>query len=139
MGSLYLVLDGPKSTSLSLSKATKLRDVVIRPGSRRVEWITVALQTVGHEHRDLQQISIDAPPFLTIIPSYIYPDVGRAIGEGIFGQWLDLDRFLIHLQESRSIRTSAIRPRTRSKSGLTDCIGHMLPEITKRGMIELVG
>ena len=139
MGSLFLFLDGPRSTSFTLSKATKLRDVTIRPGSRRVEWITVVLQTVGHEHRDLLRVSIEASPALTIIPDYIFPDVGRAVGEGILEQWLDLDRLLLHLWQTRSIRSSVMRVRTGSKADFVDCIGCLLPEITKRGMIDLVG
>lgn len=113
--------------------------MVFRLNSRKVEWVTLALQTVGHEHRDLQRISINAHPALTITPSSSYPDIGQAIGEGTIGQWLDLDRLLVHLQESRSIRTRIVRPRRRSKSGTVDYIGDLLPEITKKGMIELVG
>ena len=73
------------------------------------------------------------PPAFTLIQT---EDVGKAIGEGILGQWLDLDCLLIHLWESRSIRSSLMRSWYKPKRGLVDCIGSLLPEITKRGMVE---
>ena len=132
-GNLFTFLDVPKSTLFTLSKATKLRDVVFRLGSRRVEWAATALQTIGHEHRDLRWVSIDAAPSATTIPAFIYPEVGRVIGEENFRHWLDLDRSLVHLQESRSIRVKAIRPFQRNDPYNVDCIRLLLPEITKRG------
>jgi len=134
-----MFLGGPKWTLFTLSKAIKLSDVVFRLESQRVGWVTMALKTVGREHRDLQRISIDVPPFLIIIPAHIYPDVGRAIGEEDLREWLVLDQSLVHLQESRSIHTRVIRPWSRLKRDMVDCIGSLLPESTKRGMIELVG
>jgi hypothetical protein len=49
-------------------------------------------------------------------------------------QWLDLDRLLVQLSESRSIR-----PRFMSRGeGAGDQMGDLLPEMTKGGMIDLV-
>ena len=95
----------------------------------------MALQTIGHRHRDLRQISIHVPLDLTLIRSY--EDVGEVIGAGILEQWLDLDRTLVRLWESHSIRTSVIRSR-KSEAGLVDCIGSLLPEMMRRGRVELV-
>ena len=96
----------------------------------------MALQTIGHQHRDLRQISIHVPLYLTIIRSY--EDVGEVIGAGILEQWLGLDRTLVRLWESHSIRTRFFRPRRSEKVGVVDCIGSLLPEMTRRGRIELV-
>ena len=101
--------------------------MVFRPGLKGVEWITLTLQTIGQEHRDLRRISIVMPLDLTLIP----------IGKGTLEQWLDLDRTLVRLWESHSIRTSVIRSR-KSEAGLVDCIGSLLPEMMRRGRVELV-
>jgi hypothetical protein len=45
---------------------TKLEDVVFRPGLRRVERVTVALQTTTSKHRDLQQTTVHMPRDLTL-------------------------------------------------------------------------
>ena len=132
-----MFLGGPEPTLFTLSKAIKLREVILWLGSQRVEWVTMALQTIGREHRDLKRISIEVHPFLTIIPASTYPNVGQVIGEGNVRQWLDLDRSLVHLQESRSIRTRVIRPWSRPNADFLDSFGDLLPEITKRGMIGL--
>jgi len=106
---------------------------VFRLGSWRVDWVTLTLQTIGHEHRDLQRITIEVPPSSTSIPAYIYPDVGRAVGEEIFGQWLDLDRFLVHLRDSRSIHVGTMRPFPRGDPDFVDCIRLLLPGIAEGG------
>jgi len=126
---------GQSRSSFNLSKATKLGDVVFRLGSLRVEWVTLALQTVGHNHRDLRRISIDVPSYLTRI--HVDPDIRVAIGEGTFGQWSDLDYLLVHLWESYSIRPSVIRTWTGRNKAIGDCIGFLLPEMMKRGMVDL--
>ena len=132
---LPLFPDEPRSASLNLSKATKLSEAVFRLGSLRVEWITLALQAVGHKHRDLRRISIDVPSYLTHI--HVDPDIRVAIGEGTFEQWLDLDRVLVHLWESHSIRPSVMRTWMRGDKVVGNFIGSLLPEMMKRGMIDL--
>ena len=129
-----LLFLGQSRSSFNLSKATKLSDAVFRLGSLNVEWVILALQTAGDEHQDLRRISIDVPSYLT----RIHPDIRAAIGEGTFGQWLDLDSLLVHLWESRSIRPSVIRTWTGGNQAVGDCIGSLLPEMMKRGMIDLV-
>ena len=96
---LLLFPADPRSVSFNLSKATKLADVVFRPRMMRVEWISPALRVVTLEHRDLRRMCVDVP--------YYFPsdgDVRKVIGEGFCEDWLDLDRTLIHLWESFSIR-----------------------------------
>ena len=111
--------------------------MVFRLGSLRVKWITLALQTIGDEHRNLRRISIEVHPNLTRMRAG--RDVRRTVGEGILEQCLDLDQILVHLWESYSIRPSVIRPRTRgAEVGVVDRIEILLPEMTRRGMIELI-
>ena len=119
--------DEPRSASLDPSKATRVRDVVFRPGLKGVEWITLTLQTIGQEHRDLRRISIFMPLYSTLIP----------IGKGTLEQWLDLDRTLVNLWESHSISLRVLRPGGQVRTA--ECIGPLLLEMTRRGRIELVG
>jgi len=83
------------SASFNLPKATQLWDVIFRPGSLRVEWITLAPQVVAHKSRDLRQISVIVPSYLAQL--YVNEVLRQAIGEGVLGEWVDLDRILVHL------------------------------------------
>ena len=97
----------------------------------------MALQTITPEHRDLPQISIYVPHYLACFS--VDADVEQAIGGVNFGQWLDLDRLLVRLWESHSIRSKVIREVLKGeKRGMRDCIETLLPEAMKRGMIDLV-
>jgi len=127
-------LDRSKVPLFNLSGATKLGDVVFRPTSLGIRWITMALQTITPEHRSLSQISIYVPDYLA--GAKVDANVKESIGEANFSQWLDLDHFLVQLWESRSVRPNVIRAAV--GRGMRDCIGSLLPEITKRGMIDLV-
>ena len=127
-GSLLKISEKPISTSLNLSNATKLRDVVFRPVSMRVEWITLALQTVGHEHQDLRQFFIRFHPSLNSTP--FGQDIRQCMGEGVLEESLDLDRILVHLWESRSIRPSLVCPWMGwVEVGAENRIGTLLPEM----------
>ena len=122
--------------SVDLSKVAKLREVVFLPQSPAVAWITAALQTIT-EHQDLQHISIHAPFRFTFIKSST--DVRQDIGGGISEQWSDLDRLLVRLWESRSIRPKVVcKPLERENRNTRRCIGCLLPEMTERGIIDLV-
>lgn len=103
--------------------------------SWHVGWVTTALQTIPPEHQDLRQISIHAPYHLTEAGA----DVEQVIGEQIFWQWLDLDRLLVQLWEACSIRSKVVCTML-SKGGQDkrDCIGCLLPELTMRGIFDLV-
>ena len=86
------------------------------------------------ERRGLPQISIHVPYYLAYVN--VDADVKQTIGETNFGQWLDLDRLLIQLWESRLIRPKVVREVLKCER--KDCIGCLLPEATRIGMIDLV-
>ena len=124
-------------SSIDLSKATRLKDTRFWYGELSAEWIVKALQTVTSEHRDLQGISIHV--------SYQYTlggpgaNIRQDLGEVTYGQWLDLDRLLVQFWESRSIRpkiTYNHRSQDERREAI-DCVSCLLPEITKRGIIDL--
>ena len=72
------------------------------------------------------------PAYLTLILSD--QDVREAVGEGILEQFLDLDRFLVRLSESRLFRSIVVHPRTGGTLDMVDCIGSLFPEMMWRGM-----
>ena len=103
-----------------------------------VEWIVAALQTITPEHRNLRQISIYVPYHLTLLD--VGTDIKQDLGEVIFSGWSDLDRLLIRLWESHSIRLRVSCAlgggRQNTLQNTEYCIGCLLPEITERGIIE---
>ena len=117
---------------MDLSKATKLKDVVFRPGMRRVEWVVKALQTITPKSQDLRQLIIDIPHDYTL--SGLGDNDEEAVGEPVHGQWPDLDRLLIQFWESHSIRPKVVFT---AGHGVEDFIGSLLPEITKRGIVDV--
>ena len=114
-----------RSAPTDLSKTTKLKDVVVQSESWSIEWITMTLQTITPKNRGLRHISIRL--------LLVYVDT--ILGETIDGQWLDLDRWLVQFWESRSIRPEVI---CTMGQDMKDCIGRLLPETTKRGIIDLL-
>ena len=116
-------VDAPRMPSLDLSKATELTHVVFRCG-RSTQWVTATVKTAKSEN--LQQITVSSFA------------VGLAQIEGaVYREWEDLDRLLVQLWTSRSIR-----PRVRYKRGKgeddKDLASKLLPELTKRGVVDMV-
>ena len=107
---------------IDLSRATRLKDIVFWCKTLNPQWITLALQTVTSNHRDLQKIIIHFPFVFTF-------------GETGYREWLDLDRVLVRLSESRSARLEARHNSVmeNEKKDVIRCMGCLLPERTKRG------
>ena len=111
---------------------------MFRCGTSSSEWIAKTLDTITSRHRSLQRISIHLP--------HIYHQITREDGlteraaRMDFGiQWLDLDNILVRFWDSRSIRPKVVYPLTRNyKEEMRNGAGHLLPEVTKRGIIDLV-
>jgi hypothetical protein len=64
-------------------------------------------------------------------------NVRRVVKEADFGQWLDLDRLLVQLWESRSI-CPKVEWVMRQVPYMRECVGCLMPEITERGIVDLV-
>lgn len=115
--------------SINFSKAIGLRKVVLRFGGLGDVWAAMALKTLSSTHRNLRQISI-------FIPIDSSTNVSERLGE-IYGQWMDLDGFLVQLWESIAIHTRVIYI-TGEKEGARERVAMLLPEMTKRGTVEFV-
>jgi len=131
-----LFLAESRSTLIDLSKAAGLKDVVFRVGPKSVGWVTTALHTITPKHRNLRRISICMPRDLAL--GGAGSDIIQSLGEAASRRWSDLDRLLVKFWESRSIR-----PRVGYELGLAKnqenmdySIGRLLPEVTKRGIVD---
>jgi len=123
---------------IDLSRATKLKDVVFQYDEpQNIDWITKALRTVTPEHRDLQQIFVYMPRQLTHFDAGT--DIRQALGESIAQQWLALDRLLIQLWKSHSIRSKVGYEMCGERRNAEYWVGCLLPETTERGIVDLVG
>ena len=125
-------------TSIDLSKATILGEVVFRPGSPSVTWVLAALRAIITEHRDVQQISVHIPFDVALVDVNIA--LGQTVREAIYREWLDLDCLLVQFWESHSVRPKVIPDMTmwRGEQDVKHCVGRLLPEVTKRGVIDLI-
>ena len=118
--------------SLDLSKATKLKDIAFQTEQRSIEWVTTALQTITPQHQDLRQVLIHLPYYLTF--SGLFANIRQLVGEASYEKWLCLDRLLVQLWESHSIRPKVVSATAQKK----ESIGVLFPEITERGIIDLI-
>jgi len=60
------------------------------------------------------------------------------IEEAVCREWQDLDHLLLQLWTSRSIRPKVVCKRGRREDGTRDVASRLLPELTKRGVVEVV-
>ena len=93
--------------------------------STSIRWITVALQTV--KSKNLRQITIHSP--LTI------PDPA---GKVVRREWQDLDHLLVQFWTSNSIRSQVMYEPEEGRKDITDHASSLLPELTRRGLVDLV-
>ena len=137
-GSLLSVAGLPHAL-IDLSKATRLQDVEFRCGKLKVEWITMTLRTITSKHRDLQTILIRI--FYKFSLEGSGASIRQTAGETAYREWLDLDRLLVQLWESRLIRPK-VKYTCTSENGwkeAIDGVSCLLPEVTKRRIVGLVG
>jgi hypothetical protein len=116
---------------IDLSKATKLR-LVAFVFETDANWITNTLNTILPDHRDLQEILIYFVPYLEISPDDPIDSKGL-VGEEVYKQWMDLDGRLAQLWEAHAVRTKLVAARKEFRIAMG-----LLPEITKRGVLQLV-
>ena len=123
--------------SIDFSEVKKLKEVTLRCGNMDIMWIILALQTITSEHGDLQQISIRVPHHSNSIANPAR--TRQSVGEKIYSQWMDLDRLLVQSWEARAIRLKIMYSAYMKEEEATSVyVGVLLPEITKRGISELV-
>ena len=122
---LPLQSDDSEAVLIDLSTATKLKDLVFRCARPNVEWITMTLQTV--RSKNLRQI--------TIRPD---PNTSRTIEDTVRREWEDLDRLLVQFPASRSIRPKLTYGAGVGGRFLRDQVPSLLPELTGRGLIDLI-
>jgi len=133
-GNLLLFLGDLGSTSVDLSKVTRLEDVTFRTNSPSPKWAIAALRTITPKHRDLRRISISGTYFSTFIRFGNTP----VITEQTIGEWSELDRLLAQLWEAYSTppRIVCRIPPGREKYA-RDFMGRLLPETTMGGTVNL--
>ena len=124
---LLLVDPGkPRTALLDLSVATKLRDLAFQCTGANVRWVTIALQTV--ESKDLQRITL-------------WPDISTSVDavEGtVCEEWQNLDRLLVRFWTSHSIRPQVIHSPISGVKDISDHASSLLPELTRRGLVDIV-
>jgi hypothetical protein len=103
----------------------------------RVQCVITALKTISPEHRDLRQITIHIPYKSPLTGADA--NIRQAIGETDYTQWLNLDRLLVRLWELHSVRPKVAVPTEQAEGteSMRDYVGHLLPEITNKGIIDL--
>jgi len=95
------------------------------------------LRSITPKHHDLQQISIYLPHYVLLAGADT--DTRQFVGEVIYGQWVDLDRVLVQFWESHSIRPRVVCTEpTREERAVRSFVGCLFPEITRRGIIDLL-
>ena len=130
--------DEPRPGPIDLSKATKLKDVGLRPGLSS-EWVLTTLKTITSRHQDLRHISVRVPDIWSYAIHEDGVTVERVVEANPDTKWWDLDRLLIQFWESHSIRPTVVcLPVEIEKNGARYWSGHLFPESTRRGIIDLV-
>ena len=126
---------------INLSKATKLKDITLMSCGLNPQWVVTTLQTITPSHKDLHQISLDPESILL----HLYPDfpnsinLKQRIGDATFQGWSELDRTIVQLSESHSIRLKfQINYRIlKSDDEAKGMMEKLLPEVTARGVANM--
>jgi len=113
-----------KTTELNLSKLTRLQDIAFLCREPIVGWITTALNTIRSKR--LQKVSLEFDHYLVI---------GDAIWERGRQEWSDLDCLLVRFWYLNPLR---LRVTYKPVEGMSDHMAGLLPELMRRGIVELV-
>jgi hypothetical protein len=138
---LPLFADDPSVGSIDLSKAKSLQEAEfgcrVNPRS-----VVATLRTVTDDHRNLQHILLDAFDVLIAPhPNYSDPESFVRAIEASYREWLELDHLLVGLWQVHSIRVKFKYEVLASIGGKVSrlCVESLLPQLTARGVVELVG
>ena len=121
-------VDTPEAPPLDLSKATKLKGVVFNYPRSDIQWITTAIKTI--KSKNLQQIAIF---------SYTRSPLSAQIKEAVHQEWQELDHLLVQLWTSYSVRLKIMYRREEGEDKARGLAQRLLPELTRRGIIEVAG
>ena len=133
MGPASVDHGGP--TSVNLSKAARLKDMIFRIDSSGPAWVTAALRTITPEHRDLRRILIFEAHLSTFVG---FGATVPVVGEQTLGEWLELDRVLAQLWEAYSTPPKIMcRAPLWREIPARDLMGRLLPEATLGGTVNL--
>jgi hypothetical protein len=141
VNNLQLLVDIAMSGTppLDLSKATKLKDLSFRCGQPSIQRVTMALQTVQSKY--LQRISIRPCHAFADLELINFSPSGTppSIVEGpVLQEWQDLDRLLIQFWDSHSIRPEITYEAVKGQNAWRVLSQTLLPEVTRRGLFDLV-
>ena len=121
--------------SIDLSKATNLRGVVIRLRNPDGTWAGLMFKTLTSEHKDLRWISI----YMGFRGQVDIHQLQQRDQAEISRRWRDLDHTLVQLWESNKTATRIIYITAGDgKTRAREYAEQLLPEITRRGIVELV-
>lgn len=93
-------------------------------------WITFALKTLTPKHRDLRQISLCIPVHVS--------ETFTQMSEETYRQYMDLDRILVKLFESNAVHVRIVCFMGGGEEEVRERVERLFPEVTKRGIFELV-
>ena len=113
----------PSVHSIDLSTATKLKHLMLRCGGSSIQRVITSLQTVVSE--SLQQITIH--PHATVL-----------LGTAVRQEWQYLDHLLVRFWTSHSIRPRIVYEQYMGEREMRNHTSSLLPELTRRGLIDLV-
>ena len=119
--------------SIDLSKATKLKEVTFRFQDLAVAWAASTLKTITSKHMDLREVSIKGR---ALSDPTDWPTNAAAVGDDTRTQWVYLERIIIQLWESHSVRTKVKYYSTRREES-NELMSDLLPEATRKGVVEL--
>ena len=124
---------------IDLSKATKLKDMIFL-SIWELSWVTSTLQTITHDHRNLQRLAIDASVVLREFENTPTSDTRDILEETTYREWLELDSLLAGLWESHSISLKVLYDQyvEMDEDEARARMETLLPEVMGKGRAELV-
>ena len=139
-GRLFPFVDKLAWASIDLSNSTRLKDLVFLC-TFDPYWIATTLQTITHNHGNLQRVSV-------IVPEVLYrsslnrpdpADIIHAVGETIYQEWLEVDDLLAQLCETHSIHPEVLYnvPPSMDGTRARRLMESLFPELTARGLARL--
>lgn len=133
---------GPILNLLDLSKATKLKKVEFEIDQRSPQDVVAVLRTLTNNHQNLQWISISTTYAITgrEFAGTGMSNVNRLWLPNAVEAWLELDRLVAQLWESRRTRMRVQYCSTvwEDRGKARSCMEDLLPQLTMRGAVDII-